>query len=59
MNRLPFLLVPLLVAAGGLAYLAYQDALDVERIVGVVVFLVISVPVGIFGYRLGQKQGEK
>jgi hypothetical protein len=59
MNRLQFVLVPLLVAVGVLAYAAYQDALDVEHIVGVVVFLVIAVPVGIFGYRLSQKQGER
>lgn len=54
-----FVLVPLLVAVGVLAYAAYQDALDVEQIVGVVVFLVIAVPVGIFGYRLSQKQRER
>ena len=42
-----------------LAYAAYQDALDVERIVAVVVFLVIAVPVGIFGHRLTQKQSER
>lgn len=59
MARLKFVLVPLLVAVGVLAYAAYQDALDVEHIVGVGVFLVIAVPVGIFGYRLTQKQSER
>lgn len=59
MNRLQFVLVPLLVAVGLLAYAAHQAALDVEHIVGVVVFLVIAVPVGIFGYRLSQKQSER
>lgn len=61
MNRLQFMqfmqfvLVPVLVAVGLLAFYAYQGALDVEHIVAVVVFLVIAVPVGIFGYRLSQK----
>jgi hypothetical protein len=55
-NRLLFVLVPVLVAVGMLAYFAYQDALEVDQIVGVVVFLVIAVPVGIFGYRLGHNQ---
>ena len=30
-----------------------------ERIAAVVVFLVIWVPVGIFGYRLGQRLSER
>lgn len=59
MNRLQFVLVPLLAAVGVLAYAAQQDAIDVEHIVGVVVFLVIAVPVGIFGYRLSQEQSER
>lgn len=59
MNRLQFVVAPLLVAVGMLAYAAYLDALDVEHIAGVVVFLVIAVPVGIFGHRLTQKQSER
>ena len=59
MNRLQFVLVPLLAAVGPLAYAASQDALDVEQIVGVAVFLVIAVPVGIVGYRLSQKERER
>ncbi len=55
MNRLQFVLVPILVAVGLLAYFAYQGALDMEQIVSLVVFLVIAVPVGIFGYRLSQR----
>jgi predicted Na+-dependent transporter len=59
MNRLQFVLVPLLVAVGLLAYAAFQDALTVEQIVAVGVFLVIAVPVGILGYRLSQRERER
>lgn len=59
MNRLQFVLVPLLVAVGLLAYAAFQDALNVEQIVAVGVFLVIAVPVGILGYRLSQRERER
>ena len=55
MERLLSFLVPALVAIGLLAYKAYQGQLDVEAVMGVGVFLVIAVPVGIFGYRLSQK----
>ena len=59
MNRLQFVLFPLLVALGMLAYFAYVDALDVEKIVAVVVFVAISVPVGIFGHRFRQTRHER
>lgn len=55
-DLLIFVLVPLLVAMGLLAYQAYQDRLDVEAIVGVVVFLIIAAVVGPIGYRLSRKQ---
>lgn len=55
-DLLVFVLVPLLVAMGPLAYQAYQDRLDVEAIVGVVVFLIIAAVVGPIGYRLSRKQ---
>lgn len=55
-DLLVFVLVPLLVAMGLLAYQAYQDRLDVEAIVGVVVFLIIAAVVGPIGYRLSRKQ---
>ena len=56
MNRWLFVLVPLVVAVGLLAYAAYQDAVDGETIAGVVVFLVVAVPVGLLGHRLSQEQ---
>jgi hypothetical protein len=59
MNRLQFVLVPVLIAVSFLAYSAYRDALDVEQIVAVVVFLVTAVPVGIFWYRLGQRLSKR
>ena len=59
MNRLQSVLVPLLVAVGLLAYVVNQDVLNVEQIVGVGVFLVIAVPVGILGYRLSQNERER
>lgn len=59
MERLLNFLVPALVAIGLLAFKAYQGQLDVEAVIGVGVFLVIAVPVGIFGYRLSQKQSDR
>ena len=59
MERLLGFLVPALVATGLLGYMAYQGQLDVEAVIGVGLFLVIAVPVGIFGYRLSQKQGDR
>ena len=56
MNRLLFFVAPLLVTLGVLAYEAYQGSLDAEEVVGVVVFLIVAALVGIFGYRLSQKQ---
>jgi hypothetical protein len=48
MDRLKFVLTPVVIAVGLLAYSAYRDALDVEHIVAVVVFIAIAVPIGIF-----------
>jgi hypothetical protein len=59
MIRLQFVVVYALVTVSFLAYSAYQDALDVEHIVAVVVFLVIAVPVGIFWYRRGQRLSKR
>ena len=59
MDRLKFALTPVLVAVGLLAYSAYRDALDVEHIVAVVVFLAISAPINIFAYRRSQRLGER
>ena len=56
MNRWLFVLVPLMVAPGLLFYAAYQDALDAETVAGVIVFLVVAVPVGNLGHRLGQRR---
>lgn len=59
MARFQFMLAPLLVSVGLLSYGAYQDTLDVETVVGVVVFLIIAVPISLFGYRLTLKQRER
>ena len=56
MDLLNFVLVPLLVAMGLLAYRSYQDQLDVEAVVGVVVFLIIAAVVGTIEYRRSRKQ---
>ena len=56
MDLLIFVLVPLLVAMGLLAYQAYQDQLDVEAVVGVVVFLIIAAVVGTIEYRRSRRQ---
>ncbi len=56
MDLLNFVLVPLLVAMGLLAYQAYRDQLDVEAVVGVVVFLIIAAMVGTIEYRRSRKQ---
>jgi hypothetical protein len=50
-----FVLVPLLVAMGLLAYQSYHDQLDGEAIAGVVVFLVVAAVVGPIGYRLSRR----
>jgi hypothetical protein len=59
MKWLQFVLVPVLIAVGMLAYFAYQDALDVEQIVAVGFFLVLSVPLNIFAYRRSQRLRER
>lgn len=56
MDRLVFFLVPLLVALGLLAFRAEQGELDVEAVIGVVVFLVIAAVVGTIGFRLSRRQ---
>lgn len=56
MDLLNFVLVPLLVAMGLLAYQGYRDQLDVEAVVGVVVFLIIAAMVGTIEYRRSRKQ---
>ena len=57
MDLLIFVLVPLLVAIGLLAYQAYQDQLDGEAVVGVVVFLIIAAVVGTIEYRRSRSGG--
>jgi hypothetical protein len=59
MKWLQFVLVPVLIAVGMLAYFAYQDALNVEQIVAVGFFLVLSVPLNIFAYRRSQRLRER
>jgi hypothetical protein len=59
MKWLQFVLVPVLIAVGMLAYFAYQDALDVEQIVAVGFFLVLWVPLNIFAYRRSQRLRER
>ena len=56
MDLLNFVLVPLLVAMGLLAYQGYRDQLDVEAVVDVVVFLIIAAVVGTIEYRRSRKQ---
>ena len=51
-DGLLFVLVPLLVAMGLLAYQSYKGPLDGEAVAGVVVFLVVASVVGPIGYRL-------
>jgi L-asparagine transporter-like permease len=48
-----------LIAVGLLAYSAYRDALDVEHIVAVVVFLAIASSVNSFVYRRSQRLRER
>ena len=54
-DGLLFVLVPLLVAMGLLAYQSYQGPLDGEAVAGVVVFLVVAAVVGPIGYRLSRR----
>ena len=56
MDLLICVLVPLLVAMGLLAFQAYQDQLDGEAVVGVVVFLIIAAVVGTIEYRRSRRQ---
>jgi L-asparagine transporter-like permease len=59
MDRLTFMLSHVLIAVGLLAYSAYRDALDVEHIVAVVVFLAIASSVNSFVYRRSQRLRER
>lgn len=56
MGRLRFMVVPLLVAAGVLAYESYKGRLDGEVVVGMAVFLILAAVIGPILYRLDQKQ---
>ena len=56
MDLLTFVLVPLLVAVGVLAYQASRGQLNGEALVGVVVFLIIAAVVEPIAYRRSRRQ---